>query len=67
MFWDQDRPFIRKAASGAEDVSEDFPRSENSESHWALAAILFWSILIGVVSLCFELWRLEHNWRLGLA
>ncbi len=33
----------------------------------ALAAILFWSLLIGVVSLCYELCRLEHNWRLGTA
>ena len=33
----------------------------------ALAVILFWSLLIGVVALCYELWRLEHNWRLGVA
>jgi hypothetical protein len=32
-----------------------------------LAAILFWSLLIGAVALCYELWRLEHNWRLGIA
>lgn len=31
----------------------------------ALAAILFWSALIGVASLCYELWRLEHDWRLA--
>jgi hypothetical protein len=33
----------------------------------ALAAVLFWSLLIGAVSFCYELWRLEHNWRLGIA
>ena len=33
----------------------------------ALAAILFWSLLLGTVSVCYELWRLEHNWRLGVA
>ena len=33
----------------------------------ALAMILFWSLLIGAVALCYELWRLEHNWRLGIA
>ena len=33
----------------------------------ALAAILFWSLLIGAVSLCYELWRLERTWRLGIA
>jgi hypothetical protein len=32
----------------------------------ALAAILFWSLLIGAVSLCYELWRLKHNLRLGI-
>jgi hypothetical protein len=32
----------------------------------ALAAIIFWSLLICVVSLCYELWRLKHNWRLGM-
>ncbi|MGB8341630.1 MAG: hypothetical protein WCE51_08570 [Chthoniobacterales bacterium] len=32
----------------------------------ALAAILFWSLLIGAVAFCYELWRLEHNWRLGM-
>lgn len=31
----------------------------------ALAAIIFWSLLIGAVSVCYELWRLEHNLRLG--
>ena len=29
----------------------------------ALAAILFWSLLIGAISCIYELWRLEHNWR----
>jgi hypothetical protein len=33
----------------------------------ALAAIIFWSFLICVVSLFYELWRLKHNWRLGMA
>ena len=33
----------------------------------ALAAIIFWSLLICVVSLCYELWRLKCNWRLGMA
>ena len=33
----------------------------------ALAAILFWSLLIGVVAFAYELWRLGHDWRLGLA
>ena len=33
----------------------------------ALAAILFWSLVIGAVSCCYELWRLDHNWRLGIA
>ena len=33
----------------------------------ALAAILVWSLLISAVSLCYELWRLQHNWRLGIA
>ena len=33
----------------------------------ALAAIVFWSLLICAVSLCYELWRLKHNWRLGIA
>jgi hypothetical protein len=32
----------------------------------ALAAILFWSFLIGAVSLCYELWRLKHNLQLGI-
>ena len=32
----------------------------------ALAAILFWSLVIAVASLCYELWRLEHEWRLGM-
>ena len=32
-----------------------------------LAAILVWSILISAVSLCYELWRLQHKWRLGIA
>jgi hypothetical protein len=33
----------------------------------ALAAILFWSLLIGAVAVCYELWRLNHDWRLGMA
>ena len=33
----------------------------------ALAAMLFWSLLICVIALCYELWRLGHNWRFGLA
>ena len=33
----------------------------------ALAAILIWSLLISTVSLWYELWRLQHNWRLGKA
>ena len=33
----------------------------------ALAAILFWSFLICAIALCYELWRLGHNWRFGLA
>lgn len=33
----------------------------------ALAAILFWSLLIGAVVVCYELWRLNHDWRLGMA
>jgi len=33
----------------------------------ALAAILFWSLLICAIALCYELWRLGHNWRFGLA
>jgi hypothetical protein len=55
-----------------------FPPESSVETWWqfrvvslpnlirALAAILFWSLLIGVVSLCYELWRLGHNWRLGM-
>jgi hypothetical protein len=33
----------------------------------ALAAILFWSLLLGIVSFCYGLWRLEQNWRLGIS
>ena len=33
----------------------------------ALAAILFWSLLVCAIALCYELWRLGHNWRFGLA
>jgi hypothetical protein len=33
----------------------------------ALIAILFWSLVLGPLSVCYELWRLEHNWRLGIA
>jgi hypothetical protein len=33
----------------------------------AVAAILVWSLLIGAVAFCYELWRLEHDWRLGIA
>ena len=33
----------------------------------ALAAILVWSLLLSVVSLCYELWRLQQNWRFGIA
>jgi hypothetical protein len=33
----------------------------------ALTAILFWSLLLGAVAFCHELWRLENNWRLGVA
>jgi hypothetical protein len=33
----------------------------------ALAAILFWSLLICAIALCYETWRLGHNWRFGLA
>jgi len=33
----------------------------------ALAAILFWSLLICAIALCYELWRLGRNWRFGLA
>ncbi len=33
----------------------------------ALVAILFWSFLIATLCVCYELWRLNHNWRLGIA
>jgi hypothetical protein len=33
----------------------------------ALAALLFWSLLLGIVLFCYGLWRLEQNWRLGIA
>lgn len=33
----------------------------------ALAALLFWSLLLGAVCFCYELRRLEHNWRRGIA
>jgi hypothetical protein len=33
----------------------------------ALAAILLWSLLIGAISLYYELWRLARTWRLGIA
>jgi hypothetical protein len=33
----------------------------------ALAALFFWSLIVGIVALFYELWRLERNWRLGIA
>jgi len=32
----------------------------------ALAAIVFWSLLICAITVCYELWRLVHTWRFGL-
>ena len=58
---------------------EALPREDGEKPWWqseemsalnllrALAAILFWSLVLGPVSVCYELWRLEHNWRLGIA
>ena len=33
----------------------------------ALAAILFWSAVIGTVCFCYELRRFNHCWRWGIA
>jgi hypothetical protein len=32
----------------------------------AIVALILWGILICVISVVYEIWRLENNWRLGI-
>ena len=33
----------------------------------AIVALLLWAIVISVISIVYEIWRLENNWRLRIA
>ena len=33
----------------------------------AIVALLVWAIVICVISIVYEIWRLENNWRLRIA